>query len=397
MGYYKNLKGEIDARGYDSIGDKYVCFNCFEDDALKDFVMRNASAERCDYCRTPSQNSIAAPVDKVLELIAESLLAEWDDPVNEVLWDGREGGWQGVGVLDTSDLFHTVSITDQPSLQNDIIQAFGGRQWCQKNPYELPGDEKYMLSWRMFIDAIAHKRRYFFACIPSQFDLNLGIEWNPEVTLRQVAHVVKEAGLVTTLTEGVRIYRSRVHSEGVSFETVTDLGPPPVDQASAGRMNAAGIPMFYGATTTATALAEATLHRTGHCATVGTWETTKPLKIIDLTKIPEIPSLFDSERRYLRSGLRFLHSFADDISHPIDLDGREHIEYSPTQVLAEYFRWESSILGPLHGVQYRSQRDEAGSNLVLFFDGDQLNPNTEAPAPLQLVSHAEWQLEWATR
>jgi hypothetical protein len=47
------------------------------------------------------------------------------------------------------------------------------------------------------------------------------------------------------------------------------------------------------------------------------------------------PSLFDEQRRHLRAGLSFLHDFAADLAKPIEKDGREHIEYVPTQIVTE--------------------------------------------------------------
>ena len=66
--------------------------------------------------------------------------------------------------------------------------------------------------------------------------------------------------------------------------------------------------------------------------------------MIDMTALPELPSLFeDVAQRY--DTVLFLRRFAEDIVLPIELDGREHIEYVPTQVFTEYLRyvpWTSS-------------------------------------------------------
>ena len=45
-----------------------------------------------------------------------------------------------------------------------------------------------------------------------------------------------------------------------------------------------------------------------------------------------------------RGGLLFLREFVKSITLPVVHDGREHIEYVPTQVLTEYFRQQVTTL-----------------------------------------------------
>jgi RES domain len=61
--------------------------------------------------------------------------------------------------------------------------------------------------------------------------------------------------------------------------------------------------------------------------------------------------------------LLFLFSFARDLSKPVILDGREHIEYVPTQVVTEYMRRlpDAAIDGILH-----ASAQSAGTSCVIF-------------------------------
>jgi len=70
----------------------------------------------------------------------------------------------------------------------------------------------------------------------------------------------------------------------------------------------------------------------------GTFRPLRALNLLNLADLPPIPSVFDTERHGMIHSLRFLHAFAADISQPIARDGREHIEYVPTQIVTEYFR-----------------------------------------------------------
>ena len=83
-------------RGYFDIGEKYVCPNCFDDYAIKDFINENAEKNDCDYCGASSPKAISAPIDEVLHLLMDGIHLEWGAPEDEgVPWEFREGGWQG--------------------------------------------------------------------------------------------------------------------------------------------------------------------------------------------------------------------------------------------------------------------------------------------------------------
>ena len=130
-----------------------------------------------------------------------------------------------------------------------------------------------------------------------------------------------------------------------------ELGPPGVDRAGQGRMSAAGIPVFYGAMSSAVAAVEA--YDRSPFVTVGRFETTRDLTAVDL----QAPSQVDSGE----TG-EFLRSFAREIVKPVKRDGREHYEYAPTQVLTEYLRVQ---LGA-EAVTYDSALVAGGTNITIF-------------------------------
>jgi hypothetical protein len=94
--------------------------------------------------------------------------------------------------------------------------------------------------------------------------------------------------------------------------------------------------------------------------------------VLDLTRIPDIPSIFDATSNYQRPPLIFLHDFLADFTKKVVKDGREHIEYVPTQVITEYFRrvFRDGEGDELKGIIYPSPRTESGISWVLFFDND---------------------------
>jgi hypothetical protein len=170
-------------------------------------------------------------------------------------------------------------------------------------------------------------------------------------------------------------------------------------------MSPAGIPMFYGSLDPETALEE-TINASdigvGKIASIGTFNVIRQLEVLDLTQNHEIPSIFDTNRSYLRSSLIFLRNFEEEISKPIEKDGAEHIEYVSTQVFTEYNKhlYRDQSGNSLDGILYRSSKHEGGICCVLFienehcYDHDQprvdTSPNINlAPEPYLLLEGIE--------
>ena len=138
--------------------------------------------------------------------------------------------------------------------------------------------------------------------------------------------------------------------------------------SAAGRMNPAGISYFYCALQSGTAIAE-TVPSPPVTAAVATFETTREISVLNLCELPPLPSLFDSAKRTEYEWLMFLHGFVAEISEPVRKDGREHIDYVPSQVVSEWF---AQVFRPkgrksrLDGLLYPSAVARGGKNLVLF-------------------------------
>lgn len=133
-------------------------------------------------------------------------------------------------------------------------------------------------------------------------------------------------------------------------------------------MNPAGIPYLYLAFDQATAVAE-TVASPPTTVVIARFKATQTLKVIDLTRLPPVPSIFDSSKRAILEGVQFLESFVKSIARPVSKDGSEHIEYVPSQVVSEYFAQvfsPSSREASVAGLIYPSAVRPRGKNLVVF-------------------------------
>jgi RES domain len=125
-------------------------------------------------------------------------------------------------------------------------------------------------------------------------------------------------------------------------------------------------------------IAEIAGHGPQPYALMGAFRSTRQLRLLDLTRPPEFPSYFD-EAKHEELGLaRFLRSFVDSITQPVIPDGRQHIEYTPTQVLTEYLRWMPE--NPIDGIALPSAQT-GEKTYVLFFDSSAFADADQAPPP----------------
>jgi hypothetical protein len=78
--------------------------------------------------------------------------------------------------------------------------------------------------------------------------------------------------------------------------------------------------------------------------------------------------LFDIANKKLREQALIVRAFVDAISTPVIKDGREHIDYVPSQVICEYLAqvFEPGEGSKLGGLIYPSSVHDGGKNLVVF-------------------------------
>jgi hypothetical protein len=370
VGYAKERQLQEWEQGWSFVdSDLAVCAKCFIDEAIKEFITEEATEKKCSYCKRRSKSSIAISMNDVLELIGESLRYEYNDPDNEGI--PVEGGEYVFDNMDTREVFSEIdTITDNDDVFEEIIDAFGDSAWVKK-PFFVPSeDDELRYGWRDFVKAVKHQRRYLFLRPKRKKGVPSG-GLTPDKMLDRIGAVVSEVGLVREMDGGTRWFRARQHVPAKRYTSAIDLGTAPRKYArTSNRMSPAGIPMFYGASDRATAIAETYTPTPGTptVVTVGTFETARDMSVVDLTDLPPVPSLFDRNRRHLRSGISFLRDFTEDVAKPIKRDGREHIEYVPTQIVTEYFRhiFRTETGGRAKGVVYKSSRNGQGKCCVLF-------------------------------
>lgn len=386
MGLIKRQIEEDEERGWSSGGNKHVCAAHVEDAALAKLIAEHASSTRCSYCGREG----SAPIDVLIERIATSLSFEWGNADDEGV--GWEGGYVG-GTYDSWDLI--TEVADPPlnhaELIADVVGALPQQAWAQRDFYMLRPDLRLRYGWKQFSKTVKHYRRYFFA------DHDSGSEdpdyIAPGALLIAIGDVLRLGALVRPLPDGF-IYRVRPHGLTERPSKAAELGAPPAERIDkSSRMSPAGVSLFYGALDPHTAATEAReANPDAEAFTLGTFRARCPARIVDLSTPPEVPSLYDPDRRHLRHGLSFLRHFVSEIAEPFERDDYIHIEYVPTQVVTEWLRtnFDPGPGEPLVGVLYSSSRCPDGVNVSLFIDNDgACDPDNERDSALLVLDEHE--------
>lgn len=224
----------------------------------------------------------------------------------------------------------------------------------------------YLDEWQYTPDELKHSRRFFSPAAQILFSkLFDGIEdlkgWNGRTS----------QAVVRQLPTGTKLFRARICTSRLMLKDIyadpfKHVGPPPKDCARAGRMNADGIVVFYGAREEDTCLAEMR-PALGNDLAIITLETAKPLRILDFPRLEQAwvgktlsyfqPDFTEQVER--RAFLRRLHRL---ISQPV-VPGRES-DYLITQTMSEYLAHVHDE--PFDGILFASVQRKKGTNVVLF-------------------------------
>ena len=357
----------------------WICSNCVHEPDLQKFISNINTDSECSFC-----NGKDAPTCEFLEFadyVEKCVRTEYDLAVDNLGWDKGEGGWQFAQTWDTHDLvIDELGIEFDPDSNSSVLQSLvnvmGDHDWCVTNPYGVSPLDVLRLGWQRFCNLIQHETRFFLdRWAPSLSDGEIAEpeQLTPIEVLSAIGTRIQSMQLFRTLPAGSIVYRARYCENNNYLSTPDELGPPPQEEAVlANRMSPPGIVMFYGALDSNTAISETITQPA--CCSIGKFITHRSLKLLDLSLVPAVPSIFalQSENQpWTRVDARFFLDLVEDLTKPIARDARIHIEYIPTQVVTEYCRLVFHLehaTEKLDGILYPSARHPGGESLVLFAD-----------------------------
>lgn len=361
MGYWS----EASLRDYEP-SDKATCAEHILVDSLIERLHESFTEDECSFCGAMGQG-VAVELDALLSIGMEKVHEEFSPAADygSMLGDlgiAYEGGY------DTGDaLEYIFDAALSEEVMAEISACANDQGWVLERLLYFDDQQRMAATWESFVKSVKHHRRFWF----SELDKSAQIFGSEQMSVLdffdQIGALLTRPDIATVLPTGSTVWRGRMvaaERDPSAFDG-KQLGSPPDWAAAANRMSPAGISMFYGGDTPDVVVAEIGAHSTENHAVYGAFTTLRDLKIVDLTSLPPVPDYFATDDRD-RLVLAFLRDFVADLVKPVILDGREHIDYVPTQIVTEYLR---HFTDPgVDGLRFASSQHPGGINTVLFCD-----------------------------
>lgn len=397
---------------------KKLCHQCIGEEYLKDEVLRTGKRKKCSYCsRVAKSYSIEDIADRIDTAFQQHFMRTSNQPDSwqQSLLSDRESDydWERDGepvvwaIANSADIPEPAARDIQAVLQDkyfDFDSAAMGEEteFSLEAYYEEKGsnDQMWQDEWRWFERSLKTEARFFsrsaatlLASIFNGIDKMCAADGRP---------LIIDAGPQTKLAA---VFRARVFQADDQLAEALcrpdlNLGPPPSILAVAGRMNARGISVFYGANAPDVAIAEVR-PPVGSQVAVARFDIVKPLRLLDLTAlsvVTESGSIFDPVWAEQLERATFLRSLSRRMTKPVMPDD-EAFEYLPTQVIADFLATENKPV--LDGIVFPSvQTAGNGLNVVLFHKAAsvekmEMPEGSEIEAVMGYMSDEGWEVDYS--
>lgn len=361
-----------------------ICHNCVGEQFLKAGIKRKGKRGQCSYCsktlRCYSLNQISEKIESAFK--RHYVRGDQNpDPFQEAMMRDEESSYDWIPDGEPVELA-IQDAADIPEQAARDIQKFLEKKYKTRHHWET-GEEcefdsssyyiyehfdsdHWQSEWNNFEQSLKTETRFFntlgMAHLKAVF---AGIE---KMTTRDNRPAIAIAGPRTAMPG---LYRARVFQSNEKLKTALchpdkELGTPAPVWATAGRMNAAGISVFYGATHPNLAIAEVR-PPVGSQVAVARFDFAREVRLLDLTTLGMLAtegSIFDEEYSAHLHRAAFLRDLSARIMKPV-LPDDAPFEYLPTQAISDYLAADTVL--NLDGIIFSSSQVPGDFvNVVLF-------------------------------
>lgn len=233
--------------------DKYICHYCVGEEYVRNYISETGKANRnCSYCNKRRKN---VAIEEIAELLHLMFMSHYEQPEDGPFY--CDSGEPAVCIIQ-----YELHVDEAPA--NDLLTVIAD-SYNDHHGVEIIYDEGFHFirskhtdnslgyAWERMEKSLRNESRYFNQHVKDFLDELFSDIETLKTDKSQIA--------VREVSNDVIFYRARV------FENIEDagkalehperfFGPPPNELARSGRMNAHGIPVFYGATSPDIAVAE---------------------------------------------------------------------------------------------------------------------------------------------
>jgi len=396
----------------------FICAACVGEDYLRAQIEKQGKTATCEFCGNEGQAWSLRQLANAVEGAFEQHYDRTSDQptsMEYMMLSDRESNydWERHGEpvveaiqsaadipQDAAEWVQAILADRHANLDHDAMGE--ETEFAEDSHYEERGtnDRRWQEDWHEFQESLKTQARFF----NKQATSHLGQIFDnvDKLTTTSGKPIIVAAGPDTALAHlfRARAFQSDELIEKALTEASDALGSPPSNVAMAGRMNAHGISVFYGANQQLVALAEVR-PPVGAQVAVGRFDIIRPLRLLDLNALADIASeagsIFDPSWNERLERTKFLQTLRARLTRAV-MPGDEALDYLATQAVAEFLA--ASELN-IDGIIYPSvQVVENAFNVVLFYkaarvERRKLAPRTKTTASTGQSTEDGWEIEYS--
>ncbi|MGE8303322.1 MAG: RES family NAD+ phosphorylase [Pseudomonas kermanshahensis] len=296
---------------------------------------------------------VVVTLEEVIEVCRESVLSSFEvveQPPSVYLYNRNP-----IGEHWTDVLHRVLGCSDE--LITDIGEALW-EGWSDGDPHFTEGisastDMTY--EWREMERSLCDEARFVNPTVMRVLEQVFGTVDQLHLRDSESAIFVIGPGQPLRTFKRARVFSSDHSVEEALLHPERSLGPPPPGVGAAGRMNAKGVSVFYGATNDRTAIAEVR-PPVGSYVVTAAFEVTRPLRLLNLAGLNEIRpdtrlSYFDPDRVEQAKRCAFLASLQKQLLKPVMPELADQ-GYLITQAIADFLSTHPTL--NLDGIYFPS-------------------------------------------
>lgn len=331
------------------------CVECFADDEIKAIIASYARRGSCDICGAEDAFVYEIGSDTILSDAFDTMLDAFI-PLSSLPGDYPQ---------ERADLLKNVLRYEWRVLEGDSSQAYrllkavcARRYSDQPELFREPvvvlhmDDEDYLRqneilrnhSWEGFVTELKHRNRFHTQCV------NIDM-------LKTFIECVREVH-----RKGEVLFRARNCSTPKGYRR-SEMGAPPCDRATAGRVNPEGISVLYLSDSHETTFCE-TRSAVYDYVAVGRFVLQKDMAMINLAALDKISPLVGIDRGFdigqYAVNIEHLRKITSEIAKPLRRQDSA-LDYLPTQYISDYIRSQG-----YDGIEFASTMRQGGVNYAIF-------------------------------
>jgi hypothetical protein len=390
------------------VDERRVCDECIGERYVSQLITSTGTTAVCDYCLAEAPTLSVGELGSCVEhAIGQHFVLTAREPEGFDYYVQRETGvWDRRGDS-VADVIARILEADE-QVADEIRECLDDRtsDWDsvaigEEQPFETDAyyeeasrvdHSKLSEQYRHFERLVTEEARYFSP--ESRLILGSLFERLDNHRTQDGRSIVVQAG---PSLPRAGFFRARVFQDDEPLKLAlahpdVQLGPPPPRAGRAGRLNAAGVSIFYGADLEEAALAEVR-PPVGSRVVTARFELLRPVRLLDIEALQSVlveGSYFDPEHLGRLQHAAFLRSFSARFTRPV-LPDHEAFEYVTTQAIADFLAHETDPL--LDGILYSSaQSGLQGANVALFHKASRVE-QLQVPAGATHDVHFGWETE----